>query len=305
MAALTMHYQQIFNLNDPDTYSAWRAAKLKDYPVSIGELLVSVKDINHLSSHECQQLTQVCMKTNMVIYRSMTPLSSKLALRDTCTRFGLKSLDMNLYSDDDGISALQVSAEKRQFEYIPYSDKAIKWHTDGYYNSPENKICAMVLHCVTPALQGGENQYLDHEIVYTYMRDENPEYIEALMQEDAMTIPANIENGVEIRPAQAGPVFSIDPQTGHLHMRYTARTRSITWKDDTKVREAVSFLEHLLSSDLPYIFNYRLLENEGILSNNVLHTRTEFMNGVEQKQQRLVYRARYHERMSSMPVNNL
>ena len=39
------------------------------------------------------------------------------------------------------------------------------------------------------------------------------------------------EQGIA-RAAQTGPVFSIDPASGDLHMRYTARTRSIEWKQD-------------------------------------------------------------------------
>ena len=30
--------------------------------------------------------------------------------------------------------------------------------------------------------------------------------------------------------AQGGPVLSVDPASGALHMRYTARTRSIEWR---------------------------------------------------------------------------
>jgi len=37
-----------------------------------------------------------------------------------------------------------------------------------------------------------------------------------------MTVPAHAPNGVELRPAQTGPVFSVN--AGALHMRYHART---------------------------------------------------------------------------------
>ena len=291
-----------FDLDNEQDYKIWRAAKLRDYPESVDQLLVEVEDINTLSATEHQALVDQCKKTNAVIYRSRVPLSTKDGLGETCSSFGLRRLDKNLYADDDGISALQVSSQKRQFEYIPYSDKPIKWHTDGYYNQPEHKIRAMVLHCANPAHKGGENFLLDHEIVYILMRNENPDYIVALMQADAMTIPANIEQGVEIRPEQTGPVFSVDKKSGDLHMRYTARTRSIEWKQDTMVKQAVAFLEHLLASDLPYIYHYRLQANEGILSNNVLHGRTKFENGSEAGEQRLMYRARYFDRITDTSI---
>ncbi|MCI0505674.1 MAG: TauD/TfdA family dioxygenase [Gammaproteobacteria bacterium] len=293
-----------FDLNDEWSYRAWRDAKLHDYPQDTRHLIVEVKNINRLSVSEHKALVTLCKKTNAAIYRSGVPLSTKDSLRDVCASFGLNQLDKNLYADDDGISVLQVSAEKRQFEYIPYSDKLIKWHTDGYYNQPQYKIHAMVLHCVHPAQTGGGNTLLDHEIVYLLMRDENPDYIEALMQPDAMTIPANIEQGVEIRPAQTGPVFSVDEALGDLHMRYTARTRSIEWKDSKMVKQAVQYLEHLLASDLPYIHRYKLQANEGILSNNILHGREKFENSDLPGVQRLMYRARYHDRISGTSIND-
>jgi hypothetical protein len=292
-----------FNRNDDLAYQRWRNAKLEDYPCDIAQIIIEVQDIGHLTKAEHQALVNLCKKTNMAVYRSAAPLTEKRKLKDACAVFGLLRLDSNLYVEDDGISALRVSSEKRQFDYIPYSDKPIKWHTDGYYNIPGNKIRAMVLHCENPALLGGSNQLLDHEIVYIMLRNENPDFIEALMQPDAMTIPANIEQGVEIRPEQVGPVFSIDEQSGDLHMRYTSRTKSIQWKDDATLLQAVKFLEHLLSSDMPYIYRYRLQANEGILSNNVLHTRTKIENGSAQEQQRIMYRARYYERISGTSVS--
>ena len=135
--------------------------------------------------------------------------------------------------------------------FIPYSNKPIKWHTDGYYNTPERQIRGMHLHCVQSSAEGGENALLDHEIAYLLMRDENPDFIRALMQPDAMTIPARVEEDGVARPDAVGPVFSVHPESGDLHMRYTARTRSIAWKQDDLTLAAVAFLEKLLASDLP------------------------------------------------------
>ena len=294
-----------FSLNDDQAYRNWRDAKLEHYPANLHDLVIEVDDINRLSNAEHDKVVNSCKKANAAIYKSRKALSSKNNLREVCANFGLRHLDKNLYADDDGISALQVSSEKRQFEYIPYSNNPIKWHTDGYYNPLDHKIRAMVLHCAHPARAGGDNFLLDHEIVYILMRDENPDFIAALMQPDVMTIPANIEQGVEIRPEQSGPVFSVDGLTGDLHMRYTARTRSIEWKQQEIVKQAVSYLEHLLSSDLPYILRYRLQANEGILSNNILHGREKFENGESPDGQRLMYRARYYDRIKDTSIGDL
>jgi hypothetical protein len=144
---------------------------------------------------------------------------------------------------------------------------------------------------------------LDPEIAYLRLRDENPEYIRALMAPDVMTIPANTEEGGENRPAQTGPVFSIDPVTGSLHMRYTARTRSIEWKQNAATQRAVKALEQLLADGSPHVFRYRLATGEGLLCNNVLHNRTEFADEVDKGIARLIYRARYYDRIRGTELN--
>jgi len=89
-------------------------------------------------------------------------------------------------ADDDGITALKVQKSQWRKRYIPYTNHAIHWHTDGYYNPIYQQIMALNLHCVRPAMEGGENALMDHEIAYLQLRDESPEYIEALMHPDAM-----------------------------------------------------------------------------------------------------------------------
>ena len=290
-----------FDLSDDRAYAAWREQKLVNSPRNLDELVVDIDNPHSLHEDEVSNIRQACSRANMAIYTiqgEVAANSDKSIISDLGRCVGLKQLDKNLYADDESISALQVSAERRQFEYIPYSNKAISWHTDGYYNPPDRTIHAMVLHCVRPAAQGGANRLMDHEMLYLLMRDENPDYIEALMQSDVMTIPANVENGVEIRPAQTGPVFSvnnsIDEESGHLHMRYTARTRSIEWKQDQTTLAAVKWMEELLASDSPYIFQYRLSAGQGLICNNVLHTRTAFEDE-DGSPGRLVYRARYYD----------
>ena len=258
--------------------------------------MVDIENPHALNEGEIKAIRRACLRANMAIYSCRSEVADKTIVADLGRHFGLQHLDNNLYANDEGISALQVSSERRQFEYIPYSNKAISWHTDGYYNPLDRKIRSMVLHCVRPAAQGGENALMDHEMLYMLMRDENPHYIEALMQPDVMTIPANIENGVEIRPEQTGPVFSVDEQTGHLHMRYTARTRSIEWKQDQTTLAAVKWLEELLASDSPAIFHHRLTAGQGLICNNTLHTRSAFEDK-EGGLGRLVYRARFFERI--------
>lgn len=276
-----------FSLADEDLYLKWRNEKLNQYPSQL--IAVPIKNPYKLSSKEYNQICHSCYKTNMVLYNLETKVD-KAALLALAAQFDLHNLDKNLCADDDGITALEVSDKLRSLEYIPYTNRGIKWHTDGYYNTLEKQIHAFLLHCVEPAISGGENGLLDPEIVYIKLRDENPEYIAALMDSTVMTIPPNVEDGIEVRPVQTGPVFSFHE---NLHMRYTARTRSIKWK--SKAKEALEFLTEFLNSDSPYIFKYKLQSNQGVLCNNVLHSRTEFTDDINKK--RLLYRLRFYDRI--------
>ncbi len=125
----------------------------------------------------------------MVVYASACTDADKECRAAARRQFGLASLDRNWLADDDGVSQVTVTGEAGRGEYIPYTNRPIRWHTDGYYNPPQRTIRAMVLHCVARAAEGGENALLDHEIAYLMLRDADPAHVRALMQADAMTIP--------------------------------------------------------------------------------------------------------------------
>jgi alpha-ketoglutarate-dependent taurine dioxygenase len=285
-----------FDLGNPAGYAAWRQQRLAACPRSADQLMVDVRDGFHLSDAEMDAIHNALARTNMAFYRLHNPSPDKALIRRLGQQFGLRRLDDNLCADEDSITSLAVVEERRQGEYIPYTSRRLNWHTDGYYNSPQEQIRGVILHCVQPAARGGENAFLDHELAYIHLRDSNPDYVDALMAPDAMTIPANVQNGIEIRPAQSGPVFSVDG-AGHLHMRYSARTRNIVWKDDAVTRQAAECLLSLFRGDSPFIFRHRLKSGEGVLSNNVLHCRTSFENDAGSGQTRLLYRARYYDRL--------
>ena len=289
-----------FSLENDSTYLRWRAQKLEGYPLSADELLVEVSNPMLMTKAEREQIIKCCRKTNMAVYASHT-LPDRDDILTIAAQFGLTHLDKHLCADQHGVSVLRDDPGGQQQEYIPYSNKAINWHTDGYYNSADHQIRAMMLHCKEQAATGGGNELLDHELLYIALRDQDKQFIATLMAHDAMTIPANVQHGVEIRPALSGPVFSINPQTGDLHCRYTARTRSIEWRQDAPTLEAVTALEAALkSADLPK-FSITMAPGQGLISNNVLHTRTSFTDaGADQ--QRLVYRVRSYDRVKATGV---
>jgi alpha-ketoglutarate-dependent taurine dioxygenase len=248
-----------------------------------------------LTPGEQQALADRCGRANMVIYASPDTSSDKDLPRLLARQFGVTRLDHNWLADDDGISSVTVTGESGRGDFIPYTNRPIRWHTDGYYNPPDRRIRAMILHCVRNAATGGENRLLDHEIAYLQVRDADPAFVAALMQPDAMTIPARTDDAGVVRAAETGPVFSVNPDDGALHMRYTARTRSIEWKEDMAVREAAACLERVLSGPSPFIHRVTLEPGMGLLCNNVLHDRSAFTD--DPARPRLIYRARYYDRL--------
>ena len=287
-----------FDLDNHAAYAAWRRSKLDRAPRSHEELIVEVKDPRALTAAERQALVDRCRRANMAIYASSLTADDKEIPRRLGLQLGLATLDGNYLADDDGISPLTVSAAGTRREFIPYTDRAIGWHTDGYYNPPEQTVRGMILHCVRAAGKGGENRLLDHELAYLLLRDADPSFIRALSAADAMTIPARTEGDAQdvVRPDRSGPVFSVD-ERGFLHMRYTARTRSIVWKDDAATRAALAGLEDILGSGTPWILRGRLEPGMGLVCNNVLHARSAFSDSPEQR--RLIYRARYYQRIAA------
>jgi len=285
-----------FSLSDRSAYRRWRDAKRESMPQGVAELVVEVGDIAALTPSEYGALQARIRRANMAVYVQSPGAASdpKAALKALGLRFGLASLDANHLADDDGITPLRVHGEGARARYIPYTERPISWHTDGYYNLPERSVRALLLHCVRPAAVGGANRLMDHELLYILLREEDPELIRVLMEPDAMTIPGNDEEGMR-RPATVGPVFSVDGG-GALHMRYTARSRHVQWS--AAAQPAAAAITRLLETPSPYGFAHTLQPGQGLVSNNPLHTREAFSD--DPARPRLLYRARYHDRIQEM-----
>ena len=249
-----MNESSPFDLNDNTAYQQWREKKLRDAPASVEELIVEIDDPRTITRSEHRAMLDLVRRCNMAVYVSkIGDLEGSSITKAAAMRFGCHNIDRNRGAEDDGVTAITLQSGELHSPYIPYSNREIKWHTDGYYNRLDLQDYALILHFVRPAQEGGENAVMDHEMAYLLMRDENPDYIRALMAEDAMMIPKNVMNGVELRPDRIGPVF-LETAAGNLHMRYTMRKRNIVWSSDPLVQEAVGWLENLLQSDSQYIY---------------------------------------------------
>jgi len=290
-----------FDLNDEAAYRAWRARKLEIRPARREELIVEIKDPHRLSPAEHQAILVRCRAANMAVYASHGGDAEDKSIPAALARqFGLAHIDHNWLADGDAITPLTVHADGKRPDYIPYTNRPIKWHTDGYYNPPHQQVRGLLLHCGRPAAHGGENALLDHELAYIWLRDLDPGYVRALMQPDVMTIPARLDQGRVVRPEQTGPVFSVNPADGTLHMRYTARARNIRWKDQAVVAEARRRLEQWLNGPSAYVYRLRLESGMGLICNNVLHDRAGFEDAGDAP--RLLYRARYYDRIRGTDI---
>ncbi len=292
-------YPGAFDLENGAAYAAWRRSKMARSPRAGAAPVLPVGNLSQPTESEKNAILAQLAESNFAIYQAAqySPDEDEVGaeLRRFTDAFGLRIAEAHRSAGNNGVVALRVSMAEHQRGFIPYSRKAMNWHTDGYYNSKEDTIRAFVLHCVRQADIGGQSQAIDNEIAYIRLRDESPEAVALLMDPEAMTIPESPEADGTVRPVSIGPVFFIE--AGRLIMRYTARTRSIGWKDEA-TRKAAALLQELLESERDYLHTLTLQPGQGILNNNTLHNRTAFDPNAETgASQRMLYRIRFHNRI--------
>ncbi len=289
-----------FDLDNTAAYRRWADAKRRAWDLRARDdfpLLVDIDADGHIDDTALATIRDHVDRYNFALYRMRGKSGDHLeAVKRIGRRMGLQELDRNLCAPEDRITRLTVKPVEGA-RYIPYTNKPIGWHTDGYYNPMHQRVLAMVLHCQQPAAEGGVNQLLDHDMAYIHLRDQDPAFIEALSRPDVMCIPPNVVDGEELRPQTCSAVFMVE-DTGDapaLAMRFSKRKHNIIWADDSPTREALDCLFEFLESDSPWHVRYRLNAGEGVINNNVLHTRSGFRDG---ERPRIYYRARYYNRIN-------
>ena len=285
-----------FNLGNDDAYSRWKENKLKNYPTKLEDLLVEVNDPRKFSKIELEELIRLCRKANMAIYVGKTGNNPDPEIPLSIGRqFGVHKIDKNWLAGDNSLSSLKLQENPKDKQLAPYTNSALNWHTDGYYNSNDEQIQSMMLHSVQSAAEGGENRFFDHEIAYILLRDENPDHIITLMQNDVLSIPPRLKDGNLERNAVTGPVFRIT-KSGNLHMRYTIRKKNVIWSNNKRTELAKKTLKKILDNNKSYVFSTILKPGSGLVSNNIIHSRSSFVN--DEFHKRHFYRSRYFERIN-------
>ncbi len=277
-----------------DDYRYWRDKKLANAPTQLDDCIVEIQDPFKLSNTEKNKITSLCQKGNFALFQIHSVDQYNEAIISINNQFGLKDFDQHLFVKTGGLAYITQSNNKNQGEFIPYTDKNLGWHTDGYYNAIEQRIRAFSLFCVNPAAEGGTNEWIDPQMIYLLLREDNPDIAKALTHPHVMSIPEHKVNGKVRRATSTGPIFFIDEPTNELSMRYTQRKKNINFLDSIEIRQAVDYLDALLSTTTDHHFKHLMQSGQGFLCNNVLHKRNSF---TDNNNPRLLLRGRYFNRI--------
>ena len=266
-------------------FLTWAEEKERNITHNIDGIIVNIHDINNVKISEIAKIKETINKCNSCIYSSKIALKSNTNLLKFVESVGMRTYDRNNIESNE-ISTI-TPLENNKINYIPYTDKSLNWHTDGYYD--KKSIFSWLLHCVHPATHGGENYLLDHELAlreYVLRHDD----INNLMSEDALTIPESKDTS---RSEISTYIFSIKNQYKKLHMRFSMRKDNIG--TSLKAGDAVTKLKQIIENDCAkYSLTYKLQKNEGIITNNILHGRKAFK---DDKVKRKLLRIRSYERL--------
>ncbi len=282
-------------LGNPDDYQYWRDEKLANAANSIESCMVEIANPFALTSVEKEKIQQLCRTNNFALFEIKAQDDYDQAIVQINKQMGLHDYDQHLYAQNNGLAHITQSDKMQQAEFIPYTNKAIGWHTDGYYNAADNQVRAFSLFCVAPGAEGGVNQWIDPQMVYLLLREDNKNVVEALSHPQAMSIPEHKVDGVIRRAKSTGAIFFVDELSNALYMRYTQRKKNIEFLTATEVQQAVGLLDNLLNTTTPHHFEHTMSANQGLLCNNVLHNRSAFVDNPEHP--RLLLRGRYANRI--------
>tara|TARA_B100001063_G_scaffold233771_1_gene250399 strand:- start:215 stop:1045 length:831 start_codon:yes stop_codon:yes gene_type:complete len=267
-------------------FKQWASEKEDNIPLNINDLKAEIQDINHITSEEISNIKGKIKKFNFCIYKSSVGLHNQADLVNFARSIGMKTYDTNNIHNSP-VSLIMSLDSRNTVNYIPYTNKQLNWHTDGYYD--EKPIFSWLLHCEEPAYSGGENYLLDHELAireYIFKYDN----LDSLSRSDALVIPGNVEAN---RDETKGYICDSDNTYKRFHMKFSMREKNMKLNEQSKT--AFMRMKKIIKEDCKkYSLTYKLSKNEGIVSNNILHGRNSFEDG---KIMRKLYRIRSYERI--------
>ena len=185
---------------DSKAVSRWCDARREMHSAGGPGQCIEIEDPYRLRNTERDAIASQCARFNLALYRFARCETDPDALSAFANEMGLGRRDLTLGADHRGIASVQVAPSTHGPEMIPFTSRALNWHTDGYYNAPGQSVRGVVMHCAVPALNGGETTLLDPDLVYATMHDQDPALVQALAHPGAMTIPAHEADGALVRP---------------------------------------------------------------------------------------------------------
>lgn len=72
----------------------------------------------------------------------------------------------------------------------------------------------------------------------------------------------------------------------------------MAWSEESDVAAARNVLESLISDESEHVIEGRLESGMGLISNNVLHTREQLVDSDDAAKKRLLFRARFYDRVN-------
>jgi len=273
-----------------DDYNRWKAKKLESFTTDLEELTVQISSPNEVSKHEKSRVISMLRNNNLVFFHiDNVRFTDKLSIKNMAHQIGLGNYELDSQSDKDGLTEIRdMEHNDLENEYVPYTNKELNWHTDGYYTNQKNSILSWLLFCKTSAETGGTNKYLDHEIAYILFNNKSSD-LKDLMLDDACCIPENL---MTERKKIFNPVFMFNNEK--LHMKFSMREKNIIWNDNSL--EAVNILKKIIKESSDYHIVKKLEAGSGVITNNVIHMRTAFTNS--ENKNRLLYRLRSKKRVA-------
>lgn len=282
-------------------YQAWK----KDRLLQHDQQLAGANKTQYLSSllnHKSDHAALVAIIRNVrsfgyAIYQwTDTPTDIASSVSKLNATLGLTTSDQGVMRDNSNLSLLTDQSGTDRGRFIPYTSRAMGWHTDGYYNAPDKSIRSFTLHCMQPAATGGALSLMDYELLLIAVYDADPALIKLLSHPHSMTLPANKDNLGHDRPDQHVPVF-FSYKDGLAGVRFTTRTKNIQWRN-TETHAAATQVIEIIKSQENRHHNVRLISGQGLVTRNILHRREPFKDDPELANRQML-RGRYLQALNS------
>lgn len=285
-------YPKRFDLGTNEDYEKWREEKLAAYPKNIGDLVVEFADMTAITNAEKTRVLELVERANMCVYTAGSAELNMDSLLALGKQLGVSATDKSArHSNSDELTDSGILNKA-----IPFTTRHVRWHTDATYYGSDKTIQALFLLCKRPAVEGGNNKVLDNEVLYILLRDKDPDALGILMRNDCFKYK-NPKTG-EISEHLGGRVFWTNAD-GHLCHRFSFRKLDMAWSDDSEVIAARDVLESVILNESEYVIEGRLESGMGLISNNVLHTREKLVDSDDASKKRLLFRARFYDRVNA------